>query len=479
MDNYKTTTMNSERTEPESASKANLSQEPPANTTPNEREKKKLDLSLLFSMIAIVISIFALFKDEILQYNQVKILLTNKLDKKEAIKKLIKIEGSLSIVPNYTNDTTPKHPTLLNYYIKANRHLLSNLMKSKEKIKLVIGTPGCGKSFLFKNIDSVLKNEHIHIMHYDLYKQCRLYYPDQRFEKLPQLQSSPLGQNIILRYLPNNPNFCLSDILAEVNTQYQKSKTNYLFIDACDEVHPNAIRHLLSTMTDSLQKNPDINWHFILMGRPEAFKAYWDDPHTGNVSIHIDTIVNPQFLSIGDLRLRVKDALNNSNNSHLIQDTSITKIPEKLYELACHKENKEFIMNTINHLQLGNYLIEILAETNSESTISQLQNLLFDRLLKRSEQTHGKITNLELYKKLLKQVAINYAEKVDKQGFFNVNPSDETSVIFRKFGNKESLSFNTQDLLDFSGLLTTTSKYPHRYRFHPLWLHHYLLNLKD
>ena len=211
--------MNSERTEPESASKANLSQEPPANTTPNEREKKKLDLSLLFSMIAIVISIFALFKDEILQYNQVKILLTNKLDKKEAIKKLIKIEDSLSIVPNYTNDTTPKHPTLLNYYIKANRHLLSNLMKSKEKIKLVIGTPGCGKSFLFKNIDSVLKNEHIHIIHYDLYKQCRLYYPDQKFEKLPQLQSSPLGQNIILRYLPNNPNFCLSDILAEV-TQF-------------------------------------------------------------------------------------------------------------------------------------------------------------------------------------------------------------------------------------------------------------------
>ena len=94
-----------------------------------------------------------------------------------------------------------------------------------------------------------------------------------------------------------------------------------------------------------------------------------------------------------------------------------------------------------------------------------------------------RMANLDMkkvnYKKLLKQVAINYAEKVDKQGFFNVNPSDETSVIFRKFGNKESLSFNTQDLLDFSGLLTTTSKYPHRYRFHPLWLHHYLLNLKD
>lgn len=439
--------------------------------------------SLIVAVISTVIHITYDYLKNRPDCQNENIQLTNNPSKK-AIKVLQDLERNLNANTFY-KDSLSKFETLEEYFIDANKEIRFALreikytaIKDSGGITLIYGPAGCGKSFIFKKIDTFIDTTKVNLITYSLKEKCSYDKLAKGFKNEAQLIDRQNEQNSS-RMLPNNPDFGVNDIINDKKTKHHNSIINYVIIDDCDEWHPNTIKNIIKTIKEYASANPDGNWRFILLGRPEAFTSWLSYPGDGDLNKIIkQPVISPSFQTSGDLKFRIEEYFK-SRKLPDNKDATYTKIINLINNSK--PEDAKFIINTINDLQWGNYLIEYLSAEDSLTGISDIKKRLFTKYIDRNNEIHGQPSiPHKLYMMLLKQAAINCANYIKPNGHFRISSADFTEVKFCENGKYVTKSFNTKELLEFSGFIDIIPDSPNfpDYRFHPLWLHRYLIEVE-
>jgi hypothetical protein len=120
--------------------------------------------------------------------------------------------------------------------------------------------------------------------------------------------------------------------------------------------------------------------------------------------------------------------------------------------------------------------------TSPNDTETELKDFLFEELLRRANDTHGRpLASDGRYVCLLEEIATKYAQPsnlVGDTGFFNVSANDTVPVI--ENGRTVGEVF-VRDVLDHSGIavLEPASYSTAQYRFDPVWVHAYLVESRN
>jgi hypothetical protein len=233
-----------------------------------------------------------------------------------------------------------------------------------------------------------------------------------------------------------------------------------------------AITSLIQSISDFNNSNNSCKWKFFLIGRAEAFRNYFTQTHKVSAAYYERYyLANPSYRTSGDIKFRIRDYYESEN-----KEIDTLLVFEKFINSS--DTMKAFVKQQLSDLQCGNYIIAEFNKSQINNLVS-LKRLLYFSYLKRAKQTHCRpAENDKLYNGLLKQVALNYANKIDENGFFLVTSDDEVSVDFCYNKFQKSVSVKVQDLLEFSGIvdmkpITDNHTY---YKFTPQWIHDFLIN---
>lgn len=369
-------------------------------------------------------------------------------------------------------DSVECYGKLSNYYQAQNKAVFEKISTTPFFLNFIIGHAGSGKSFVYREISSLLPKEKYNIKKVSLNKLCKC--SDNSCDgwiSQKQLTTTSSEYNKTFSALPLNSKLSIQDLLTKNQVAYDKSKQNILFIDDCDEVHPMAITSLIQSITDLANSNNSSKWKFFLIGRAEAFRNYFTQTHKVSATNYERYYLeSPNYRTTGDIRFRIRDYQQFEN-----KEIDTTEVYDRIIKSS--DTIKAFVKKQLCDLQCGNYII---AEFNKSpfGNLDSLKTLLYLSYLKRAKQTHCRpAENDKLYKGLLKQVALDYASKTDKEGFFLVTSDDEVSVEFCDNKVKKIVSVKVQDILEFSGLIDMkpiTDNHTY-YRFTPFWLHEFLI----
>jgi len=367
-------------------------------------------------------------------------------------------------------DSAEAFNKLSKYYQKQNEFY--KISTTKHYLNFIIGHAGSGKSFVFREISSLLPNAKFNVKKVSLNKLCKCRDTNcTGWVSQKQLETTSSEYTNTFSSLPLNSKLSIQHLLKENQITHDKLKQNILFIDDCDEVHPLTITSLIQSITDFNNSSDKPKWKFFLIGRAEAFRDYFTQTHREPATNYERYYLkSPQYRTLGDINFRILDCkeFENKDIDPLLVSKRIIGSPDSL---------KAFAKRQLSDLQCGNYIIAELNKSNIRS-IDSLQTLLYLSYLKRSEQTHCRPSEKDrLYKGLLKQVALDYANKVDGDGFFLVKSDDEVKVEFCDNKVSKSVSVKVQDLLEFSGIVDVRplSDNHSNYKFTPFWIHRFLI----
>ena len=393
-------------------------------------------------------------------------LLVNKREIRNHIVNFQKIEDRIFNSSNFIDDDA-RFDNLLDYFYDVNPRL-KEIFDEQNDIIFIIGPAGSGKSYLRRAIRPV-ENENINVQTVELSKIFRL-----NNETKVQLSLNTPESNLYSCSLPAPTDMNISTVIEKGNVVFEPDKINYLFIDDCDEFHPDAITQLFESVIFS--EDTDIaSWKFVFFGRPEGFRGFYRYLRRRGSEKKILQIYikNAVFSTTGDVSFRINEYKEYRKNFEIDPYIAYERIIDDKTAIF-HFARNEFISG----LEAGNQLIDELARNMSD--LNELKSSLLGHYLKRSYETHNRYDqdlNQELYKALLKQAAFEYMDKVDTLGFFEIRGEDETKVKICINNKSTAVSVRTKDLLEFSGLVdmkSITETIPH-YRFYPIWIHRYLL----
>ncbi len=199
-----------------------------------------------------------------------------------------------------------------------------------------------------------------------------------------------------------------------------------------------------------------------VFGRPEAFGPWL----TRHPRTPVYRLLGPDWRTTGDLAFCCHNYYG-YKYSQPAPDEVITTFQR-------HLEQYPFLCDTIRPLSGGNFVVK---QSQTFKTKAQLQQALFQELLARDTESHGRPDpNDARYITLWQQAVVflqqHYRDQ-DEQGFFAVDPNDQVNFIDEQ-GTCHAVRL--MDLLNRSGLVNmdVTHLDQARYRFEPLWVQEYL-----
>lgn len=412
-----------------------------------------------------------------------------------------------------------QHDELIDYYLAANPRLKSHLEQAKGKLlsgeatktrpfrhlTLIAGIAGVGKSTAFRNFvkDPDLKSN---IYKCDLKEDFYQEWQQQGWtEARPDLRSNGLVLNQMLALKPDETGNLLETLRA------QEAKIFYL--DSLDEIHPDEYSKTLQTIEQFVRESKRPYLHVIVLGRPEAFWDYWVHHRCRLPAEQLDLFIlnGPQLRTTGDLAVSDQSydewqfELCWKSGKHLTPDEYLAfqqhgyqcsgKFSEVLFKGNAHVQQRSrklfqqwakrhpevrYSLNTLAGSGFWHEIAEHAAERTTRFNLMDLEEEYFSLCLLRDTRpidrpSSEKPKYLDLYRRLLEQVALDYDDinQLDAQGYFRVSPDAKVTVDYQG----EPVSFSVVDLLDRSGLvsldLNVTGE--RRYRFEPFWFHRFLV----
>jgi hypothetical protein len=362
---------------------------------------------------------------------------------------VIKVERSQNL------SKLPEAPgsNLREIYLSANSTFLAEVRDAttdRPRLFYLCGAAGSGKSFLVNNSGL----------------------PDVQIVKLHELENLPrhidipdlksLDGRVTVNQLPGLPQSDPGDVaqlllsLRHESSPSRLSTVGTLIIDDLDEIHPNTARWLLQGLEASLGGSQASNASvlprkIVVVGRPEGF-AIWLRSEARQAP---DGVRSPTELVVPNLFARgTLDMLLSDYRRFKFKDTSPGTDSEK-QALHALVGRCPFLRSSLGNLALSNLIMEeALIEANGSPLPSfELRDRLFDGLLERNSETHGRPKSADdAYVQTFEKIAASYSTpaKLDKSGYFFVNFEDTVTV---KDNTGMEMTFKTRDVLDRSGLV--------------------------
>lgn len=367
-----------------------------------------------------------------------------------------------------------RNDELIDYYVNAN-NFLNDTTNLTSDINILISPAGTGKSLIYRKIKSIFTKDSLKTFNkISLNELCDCgKLPCNMFEPMKQLSNRHSGFDYDFNLLPFANGETIKSLIYERIATIDSTKINIVVIDDCDELHPKAIDQLIR----ELFKKPSTIKHktrYILLGRPEGFKAFLRGTHRPPFnSFEIHHINSPNYSTTGDLRLRIRDY-----KKYGFPDLDSNLVYDRL--LNSSQAIQSFALKELSNLAGGNYLLDEFNKYDSLS-IDSLKHDLYLAYIGRNSGTHCRpLQDDEVYTYLLRSVARQYLGKIDVDGYFRVNNMDKVAVTFFSNGEHKEVEVFVQDVLDFSGLIDYKPIYGGEhvdYKFHPIWLHRHLAEL--
>ena len=394
---------------------------------------------------------------------------------------LCSIEQQLTIAIDQRGSS--QHQDLLSYYEAANPEIFAHLGsvaqryrdgKKEKGATYVMGAPGVGKSFVARAL-TFLPEEQCEIKLGDLFK-----YETQKldFEVHIRPDLATLDGETVLSHLPAaaQPNaFTWDGLLTAAGCKKDGATVPLVIVDDLDELHNDTSMLILREVENLISRDSateDTFVHIVVFGRPESFVPWLK--HANRIppdEVWRFFLQGPIYSTSGDLEFLCRNYYDFKDNSvptradidHFIQ--LVTDHPSVTY--------------SIRKLATANFVIEQSAAMRGY-TAQSLKAALYDNLLERNYQTHGRPEHHQNgYEYALEEIATYYLDRLDAQGFFAVDFSDTVQIID---DSGESIGeVRVRDVLDRSGvaLLDPADVMSARYRFDPFWIHTYLVEQRN
>ena len=396
-----------------------------------------------------------------------------------SLKKLCAMEQKLATTIASEGKTAAT--TLNNLYERENQEFISHIQNMKTKaensddksrgISLISAPAAFGKSFFIKPLlQNIIKKDYVKISLRDDVFESKTppFSVSQRMEL--SMKAATNTNSDILSLLPYfEPKTFRVEKLLFLKNEKSKKNPKFIIIDDFDEIHPETTIDLLKSLyTYVYETNQDKAFlQIIILGRPEAFMRFSENPLFKDKTTLIQ-LKSPKILNKAELAIRIQNYIDFNKKTNI----NLKEITDKTAQIL---KEKPFLTSIMGNLGLSDLVINYVAENNKRD----IKDVLFDFLLERGDEKHNRPSEdknkdyFEPYKMFFEQIALDYKNKIDENGFFEVNNGDQTTIIW----SGTAYTAYTSNILERSSLvlIIPVNNYRAKYRFEHIWLHKYLI----
>jgi serine/threonine-protein kinase len=386
------------------------------------------------------------------------------------------------VVPLSREDTS-QYQSLLPYFEAANPQLFAHLEaveqayqdgQAQTEATYVMGAPGVGKSFVARALDQFPEDRRCEIALGDLFEHG---VEKLAFEVDEQPDLATLEGDFVLNRLPTiaEPKaFRLEHLFLAGGCDQDGATVPLIIVDGLDELHSDSAMLILREVEHFVSQDSEEGKfvHVVVFGRPESFVPWLK--HASRIppdEVRGFLLEGPLYTTYGDLDFLVR----NYYDFRGIGTPSQTDIDRFIQLVVEHPS----LTYSIRKLATANFIIEQSA-VMAEGTEQSLKDTLYDNLLERNYQTHGRTEQYSHgYEYALEEVAARYLAHVDQGGFFAVDFQDTVPIV--DVEGELVGEVRVRDLLDRSGvaLLDPMDAMSTRYQFDPFWLHAHLVEQRN
>jgi hypothetical protein len=385
--------------------------------------------------------------------------------------------------------------TLLDFFKLGNRELFEYIGELEQAyrageahrgITYVWGPPAVGKSFVTRQLDDVFPED-----------SCLVEIRELLGEDAEQLGFSittrpdlvTLDGQVAFDSLPSvEPinDFELESLLQASGCRKDGRLVSMVILDALDEVGKEtseAILRAIDQLMLDVEGSDKPYIHVFVFGRPEGFAPWYQDPRRTEAVmeiLHVFTLGGPYMQTSGDLVVFAEDEVPfivGRETWEAMQDTG--EANRRIADYVEYIRSHSILPYSIRSLALAGAIVD-RSTFHPEDSEAELKSFLFDELLRRANETHGRpLASDDQYVRLLEEIAVVYGaeERIDEKGFFDVGANETVAV---RDGNGQIVGdVLVRDVLDHSGIafLNPASYASPRYQFYPIWLHSHLVEM--
>ena len=411
----------------------------------------------------------------------------------------------------------PRCDEILDYYWDANPELEFELKSAKrnfsqsqgdhQQMLLVAGPAGVGKTFIKRGVYNGLPRDVF--WKFDARELFGEYLELGLARHKADLHDGSTVFNEMLSLTPaGRQRFC-SEVL--------KCTASFVVVDSLDEVHPCDYVFVLQTLEKLMHPSRQSFAQVVVFGRPFCFAEYWQwhqrERNESSQCVRGYMLQKPEFRTTGDIQVSnwnfdcwkfgLCRELANQQQGFCFSDY------QQWYErgFSCEGEFSDITFASNPHMtveareMLNRWISQeptVAAVISNLAANGMVREILVEQLqagqgfderqfmerflacwLERDTKSDDrpsqiKPEHLDVYLKLLENVAVMYAQSVQADGSFVVAQDDQIQTSF----NGCDMTVSVKDLLNRSGLVTAEPfvQSQMRMRFEPLWLQRLLIN---
>ena len=420
------------------------------------------------------------------------------------------------LLPGRLIEGEPRCNGMVDYYWDANPELESELKSAKLKFKqsnddhqrmiLVAGPAGVGKTFVKRGVYEGLPKDAV--WKFD----ARELFGDYRelgfAEPQADLRDGCMVFNEMLSLTSAGRRRFRSDVL--------NCTASFVVVDSLDEIHPRDYAFVLQTLGKLIGPSRNDFTQVVVFGRPFCFESYWQwyqgERNGNSAGVRGFMLRKPEFRTTGDIQV--------SNWNFDCWKFGLCRQSASLQHAVCFSEYQEWcergfscegefadlvfdanrhmtvesraalnrwiseepaVAAVISNLAANGMVRDILVDQSQDAENfdeRQFMDQFLTRWLERDTRSDDrpsriKPEHLDIYLKLLENVAVMYAQSVQADGSFVVTQHDQVQASFK--GGDVTVS--VKDLLNRSGLVTAEpfGESQGRVSFEPLWLQRVLI----
>jgi len=385
-------------------------------------------------------------------------------------------------------------PDLESYYEAANPDFVTHLAEvhqdfvdgsTDRRVTYLMGAAGVGKSFVLDNsVGAFAEDEQCEIALGEWYTEKTSLLS---FEVVAEPDLATMDGATVFNELPTNADegeFDLVSLLEAADCYVNGTVVPLVVLDGVDEIHDDAARQILEAVDDFvLDPDADSFVHFLVAGRPEGFWSWLTDPERTQEYTDVEErfdLEPPHYTTAGDLEFRVRGYLAFTDQLDGLEASG--ELDDYIASFTDAVATHPFLTYSNGNLSVGNVVIEQTSPGLNQSE-AELKAGLFDDILQRNAETHGRPGNGEpldgAYRRVLEEIAARYAADVDDQGVFTTRSEDVVPVT--DDDGTELGEVRVRNVLNRAGIafLTSANTRTNRYRFDPFWLHGHLVERYD
>lgn len=408
---------------------------------------------------------------------------------------LCQIEESMTID---IADSPPAGENLLDYFEIGNPGLFQHIADIEQLfldgqehrgITYVWGPPGVGKSFItrdrlgqkFPGDTCLVKiKDHFTVdadkLDFEVTSQAELATLDSaiEFDSLPALADV------------NDLN--LDSMLAAAGCEQDGRIVPLIILDDLDEVARETSEEILRSVDQfmlDVEESEESYIHVFVFGRPEGFAPWFQDPRRdGGITelLQVFALGGPYVSTTGDLDVLAEEEISFILGSETWEEMKRSGTAQPLIgDYSRYVANQPILPYSIRSITIAEMIVG-RTNNNPDDSEADLKHFLFEELLKRASDTHGRPSiSDDQYLRLLEDIAVRYnAEGIlDETGFFDVGASEIIPV--KDDNGRQVGEVLVRNVLDHSGIafLEPASYSSPRYSFYPFWIHSHLVELSN